>query len=108
MPNSYKNLFFSLFEKRIPISSIRRGNYVALPEYFSLFRTESFYNFINEQLNKPYNIKLVRFLVKELKIDIPSSYQDLIKLNTKEIEKLTGIIFLAIRLKQDGVLFDNK
>ena len=106
MPNSYKNLFFSLFDKRISISSIKRGNYAALPEYFSLFKTEYFYNFLNEELNKPQNLKLVKFLVDELNITIPNSFDELLKLDTKEVEKLTGIIFLAIRLKEDGVLFE--
>lgn len=106
MPNSYKNFFFSLFDKHIPISRIKRGNYATLPEYFSLFKNKHFYNFLEEELNKPHNIKLVKFLVKELNIYIPSSYNDLLKLNTKEVEKLTGIIFLAIRLNEDGVLFE--
>ena len=38
MPNSFKNLFFSLFDSNIPVSSIKRGNHTALPEYFSLFK----------------------------------------------------------------------
>lgn len=105
MPLSYKNLFFSLFDKSIPISTIRRGNYIALPEYFSLFKSESFYNFMIKQLNKPSNSKLVQFLVKELKINIPSSFEDLSKLNTKEVERLTGVIFLSTRLNEDGISF---
>ena len=64
MPNSYKNLFFSLFDKRIPISSIKRGNYAALPEYFSLFKTEYFYNFLNGELNKPQNAIL--FIIQNM------------------------------------------
>jgi hypothetical protein len=107
MPNEYKNFFFTLFDNRVPVSSIKRGNYAALPEYFSLFKNENFYNFIVEQLNQPHNIKLVEFLVKECNIYIPTSYEDLLKLNTMEVEKLTGIIFLTIRLNEDKVLFEN-
>tara|TARA_B100000787_G_scaffold33042_1_gene22605 strand:- start:223 stop:1899 length:1677 start_codon:yes stop_codon:yes gene_type:complete len=107
MPNSFKNLFFSLFDSNIPVSSIKRGNHATLPEYFSLFKNENFYNFLTQQLNQKHNIKLVEFLVKELDIYIPSSYNDLLKLNTIEVEQLTGIIFLATRLKEDGVSFEN-
>jgi len=107
MPNSYKNLFFSLFDKRIPISSVKRGNYAALPEYFSLFKTEYFYGFLNEELNDSKNQKLVKFLVNELDITVPKSYDELLNLNTNQVEKLTGIIFLATRLKEDGVTFED-
>jgi hypothetical protein len=44
-------------------------------------------------------------MFKELNIFIPSSFNDLLKLNTIEVEKLTGIIFLATLLKEDGVSF---
>ena len=107
MPNAYKNLFFSLFDKRIPIRSIKRGNYATLPEYFSLFKNKDFYNFLTEQLNQKHNLKLVEFLVDELKIYIPTSYSDLLKMNTIEVERLTGIIFIATRLKEDGVSFEE-
>ena len=43
MPQEYKNFFYSLIPNNIPISLIQRGNYKALPEFFSLFRNEEFY-----------------------------------------------------------------
>ena len=107
MPNEYKNLFFTLFDKRVPVSSIKRGNYASLPEYFSLFKNENFYNFVNVQLGQPHNRKLVKFIVNECNIKIPSTYNDFLELSTMEVEKLTGIIFLTIRLKEDGVSFEH-
>ncbi|MBX2976363.1 MAG: hypothetical protein KF721_09530 [Ignavibacteriaceae bacterium] len=103
MPKEYKHFFYSLLPSNIPISSVKRGNYKTLPEYFSLFKNEQFYNTLLEYLNDPKNKKLVDLVLKKNNISIPYSYENFLKLDYQQVEKLSGILFLIIRFRTDGV-----
>ena len=104
MPHSYKKFFYELFDN-IELKKISRGNYTALPEWFSLFANETFYNNLIGDIKKPQNNDLVEFLCSHNNIIIPNSYSEFIKLNTLEIEKISAILYLITRLNEDKINF---
>ena len=105
MPQEYKNFFYSLIPNNIPISLIQRGNYKALPEFFSLFRNEEFYYNLIKYLKDSKNKKLVEMVLEDNKLTIPETYDSFLKLDYLEVEKLSGILFLIIRFKEDNISF---
>jgi hypothetical protein len=105
MPKEYKNFFYSVLPKNIPISSVKRGNFKALPEFFSLFKNEDFYNNLIKYLRDSNNRELVELVLEDNNLTIPETYDSFLELDFLEVEKLSGILFLIIRLKTDKIEF---
>ena len=103
MPDEYKNFFYSLIPKNIPIDLVKRGNYKALPEFFSLYKNEKFFDDLTSTLKNSEYKELVDRIIIDNNIVIPESYDSFLKLDYLEVEKLSGILFLIIRLKTDNI-----
>ena len=103
MPKEYKNFFYSILPKSIPVESVRRGNYKALPEYYSLFKNEDFYTNLRSFLNDEKNAKIVSMIQKEIKFTIPDTYEAFRKLDYLEVERLSGVMYIITRVNTDNV-----
>ena len=105
MPQEYKAFFYSLLPSNVPVKSVKRGNYTALPEFLSLFKNEFFYTSLLTILHEPQNRKMVDWILHDCKITIPDSYEAFLRLDFQAVEKLSGIVFLITRTKTDRVSF---
>lgn len=103
MPNEYKNFFYSILPKSIPIESVKRGNYRALPEYYSLFKNEEFYSNLTSFLKDETNVKIVNIIQKEVSFTVPDTYEEFLKLDYLEVERLSGVMYIITRVKTDNV-----
>ena len=107
MPKNYKNLFEKMFENKIQNDRLIGNNKRSRPSYFSLFRTQTFYNSLRNFLLKEENRPLLTFYQNELGIVIPDSFEKFLELSSPEVERLGGIAEMMARIKSDGVCFST-
>ena len=104
MPDSYKSFFYDLFPNELEIHKLKKGNVKALSEWQSLYRNIDFYEKLKNEIKLIDVNKISDKIFKENNIYFPDSYENFLKLSSKDLEKISGVFYLLLRIKNDKII----
>jgi len=103
MPSSYKIFFYALFPNNLEIHKLKKGNVKALSEWQSLYRHNNFYEELKKEINYNDTNNISSKIFKQNNIVFPDSYEKFKKLSSKDLEKISGVFYILLRIKNDKI-----
>lgn len=94
MPGTYKVLFYSMIENRIPKYIFSRGNYKTLDEFFTLFKNDGCYVFLRDFFAN--NRDLIREIFG-VSHEFSLTKDEYLALSSMEVEQLFGVVYVCIK-----------